>query len=489
MLEPLRDFARQALRGSRAAHATYRRHAAFFVRLARDSNLVLLPGAGGPWLEPMAREHDNLHAVLRWLLEHQEVDDAQIVGTAVAEIWRQRGHLRDARALLDQLLALPVGAEATPARAGVLLIAGQLALFQGDREPARAMLQESVAMCNALDLNAGASRGLARLAEVERAEGHYAAARALVDEGIRVLGPHDGDALGFIAGARLWRALIDLDEALYDDAAQLAETLLPDLQAGGWTRIVGHALLVMGVAAGHRGAYGQARDLLERSLAEWSRSDRWGTARALLELARLAIDSGDAAPAETHLAEGLLMAHDMADPWATAVGVDLSAGRAADLGRAAHAVRLAAAALALRERAALVRSPRDSAWLHDRLARAEAQLGRRRVHVEQTAGRAMSLDDILDLAMLRAASERTDGLTPREREVAALVAQGWSDARIAESLVISRRTAETHVRNILGRLGLESRAQIAVWAADHGLLPDNVSRIRRPTYAAPSFSA
>ena len=61
------------------------------------------------------------------------------------------------------------------------------------------------------------------------------------------------------------------------------------------------------------------------------------------------------------------------------------------------------------------------------------------------------------------------GLTPREREVAALIAQGKTNREIAEALVVSERTAESHVTNILLKLGFTSRARIAVWAADKGL--------------------
>jgi DNA-binding NarL/FixJ family response regulator/Tfp pilus assembly protein PilF len=61
------------------------------------------------------------------------------------------------------------------------------------------------------------------------------------------------------------------------------------------------------------------------------------------------------------------------------------------------------------------------------------------------------------------------GLTAREREVATLVAQGKTSREIADLLVISERTAEGHVRNILGKLGFTSRAQIAVWVVEKGL--------------------
>jgi non-specific serine/threonine protein kinase len=53
--------------------------------------------------------------------------------------------------------------------------------------------------------------------------------------------------------------------------------------------------------------------------------------------------------------------------------------------------------------------------------------------------------------------------------VAALIAQGKSNREIAEVLVVNYRTIEAHVSNILSKLGLTSRAQIAVWATEKGL--------------------
>ena len=60
-------------------------------------------------------------------------------------------------------------------------------------------------------------------------------------------------------------------------------------------------------------------------------------------------------------------------------------------------------------------------------------------------------------------------LTPRQAEVAALIARGFTNAQIAEELVVTRGTAANHVAQILDRLGLNGRTQIAVWAIQHGL--------------------
>jgi DNA-binding NarL/FixJ family response regulator len=69
----------------------------------------------------------------------------------------------------------------------------------------------------------------------------------------------------------------------------------------------------------------------------------------------------------------------------------------------------------------------------------------------------------------RRVSEETGLLTSREREVAALVAHGLTNRQIAAKLVVTERIAETHVQNILNKLGFTSRAQVAAWAVEQGL--------------------
>jgi DNA-binding NarL/FixJ family response regulator len=87
-------------------------------------------------------------------------------------------------------------------------------------------------------------------------------------------------------------------------------------------------------------------------------------------------------------------------------------------------------------------------------------------------GRSLSYDDAITYALAsqrRPATPRHAGastpLTRREREIADLVGRGLSDKDIAASLVISRRTAESHVEHILTKLGYTSRAQVAAWVA------------------------
>jgi DNA-binding CsgD family transcriptional regulator len=69
----------------------------------------------------------------------------------------------------------------------------------------------------------------------------------------------------------------------------------------------------------------------------------------------------------------------------------------------------------------------------------------------------------------RIAKAASGGLTEREREVVRLVARGKSNREIADALVVTKRTIETHINNILYKLNLTSRAQLVVWAVEKGL--------------------
>ena len=73
-------------------------------------------------------------------------------------------------------------------------------------------------------------------------------------------------------------------------------------------------------------------------------------------------------------------------------------------------------------------------------------------------------------ATLRAPKSAADELTPRERDVIILIADGATNRQIASRLGVTERTARTHVSNILTKLGLASRTQAAMWAVHHGLV-------------------
>lgn len=92
----------------------------------------------------------------------------------------------------------------------------------------------------------------------------------------------------------------------------------------------------------------------------------------------------------------------------------------------------------------------------------------------------MHLDPTVARLLARSVHEADrpgEDLTPREREVLGWVARGASNRQIADELVVSERTARTHVSAILRKLGLASRTQAALWAVREGLAstPDGSS--------------
>jgi DNA-binding CsgD family transcriptional regulator/tetratricopeptide (TPR) repeat protein len=90
-----------------------------------------------------------------------------------------------------------------------------------------------------------------------------------------------------------------------------------------------------------------------------------------------------------------------------------------------------------------------------------------RSHFEQTAYATLPREK--PVSPRRAAADKYNGLTERERQVATLIGQGKSNAEMARLLVVSKRTVETYVSKVLSKLDLTSRAQIALWTRDKGL--------------------
>jgi DNA-binding NarL/FixJ family response regulator len=90
--------------------------------------------------------------------------------------------------------------------------------------------------------------------------------------------------------------------------------------------------------------------------------------------------------------------------------------------------------------------------------------------VREVSRGGLHLDAMLSASLATAVSSSglKISLTPRERDVVALVAKGRSNKQIAVALFISERTARTHVSHLLGKIGLQSRIQLAIWAHDNG---------------------
>ncbi|HUV89745.1 MAG TPA: response regulator transcription factor [Anaerolineae bacterium] len=109
----------------------------------------------------------------------------------------------------------------------------------------------------------------------------------------------------------------------------------------------------------------------------------------------------------------------------------------------------------------------------DELARAvrAAYLGQVQLHPD-VARKLMSAVAAQDPPTGKPGQAAVDELTGRELEVLGLIARGFNNREIAETMVISEKTVKTHVSSILGKLHLEDRTQAAIYALRHGLAPD-----------------
>lgn len=244
-----------------------------------------------------------------------------------------------------------------------------------------------------------------------------------------------------------------------------------------------------------------ARATCEMSLALCREiGERLGTVLTLLSLGYFAYRQDDYAVSQRAFEESLVISQEFNAQWLIALCL-VSLGEVVVVqGQAAWAARLWGTAEALREISGLARL--DTFTLpyqllleraaHGCYERAEAhariQLGEKAFSAAWSEGRTMTpvqalalrgpareslpiqTDPLLAPPPTRAAVKKTfGGLTEREREVAAYIAQGKSNSDIADTMVVSKRTVETHISNILFKLGFTSRTQIAVWATEKGL--------------------
>jgi DNA-binding CsgD family transcriptional regulator len=122
--------------------------------------------------------------------------------------------------------------------------------------------------------------------------------------------------------------------------------------------------------------------------------------------------------------------------------------------------------------------PADRRDYDSLLSKLRAALGGNAFVALWEAGAAMALDEVIDCALhetesvresTQAEKEKFGGLTGREREVAAWIAQGKSNREIAEAMTVGVKTVETYVTRILNKLGFDSRVRIATWAVEKGL--------------------
>jgi DNA-binding CsgD family transcriptional regulator len=270
-----------------------------------------------------------------------------------------------------------------------------------------------------------------------------------------------------------------------DGAAAILEECLAVSRAAGDEVCANAALHFRAEVALLQGEHERAQALFEESLAlARARGDRWATADGLFRLAILSRLQGEYERATALMRESLVLRRDLGYTWGIAGCLEGLAGPAGAQGQPERAAQLFGAADSLREAIGAPPSPAERAVYERDLAAVHTRLGEEAFAAAWAAGRAMPLEQAIECALAERAPDHPSAvaagaasgghsaspLTRREQEVAALIARGLSNRQIAEALVIAERTAHAHVGNILGKLGFASRAQVATWAVEQGLL-------------------
>ena len=149
MLQVIRDFALERLQESGEAKTIRDRHASAFQELAEEAAPLLFGADRRQWLDRLEIDHDNFRAAFDWAQSSGDVRRALCLGAAFWRFWQMRGHLREGRARLDAILAMP-GVDAHPEeRARALEAAGGVAHWQGDIGAEKGFYDDCLALARA----------------------------------------------------------------------------------------------------------------------------------------------------------------------------------------------------------------------------------------------------------------------------------------------------------------------------------------------------
>jgi predicted ATPase/serine/threonine protein kinase/DNA-binding CsgD family transcriptional regulator len=528
MLETLREYGLEALASAGEAQATRTAHAAYYLALAEQAEPELRGPQQLSWFERLEREHDNLRAALSWLLEQssqgRSSELALRLGGALVWFWEVRGYVSEGRHWLER--ALDVSEKVRSAvRAKALTGAGGLATIQGDSGQAEALCAEGLALFRELGDRWGCAISLTALGYAAMTRSNYAAARASLEEALvicREIGDTFGSvfALQFLASVLCYqgeyaRAQTLLEESLVlcreGDNVQgravslmllgmvllflgyLAQAHVRLEESLAISREVGYKFSValssqlLGLVAFLQGDVARASSLLEESLVLLKEvGERGRIAGVFAGQGLISFSQGDYAAARALLEESLQISLELDYKWDIAGGLEELAAVVAAQGEPVRAVWYMSAAQALRE---AIETPLPSFFqaLHEfTIASTRPRLGEQAFATAWAEGSTMRPEQALTAQapmvipttapaepsfVPHAAKAQTypDGLTAREVEVLRLVAQGLTNEQVAEQLIISPRTVNTHLTSIFSKIGVSSRGAATRYAIEHHL--------------------
>jgi predicted ATPase/DNA-binding CsgD family transcriptional regulator len=372
-------------------------------------------------------EIENIRAVLHLCLARGDFARGLDIAASMGYYWITHGTTESVR-WLDQLLAAGQPSPSTLVRACYLR--GFLSLIQGDAAAARPWIARAVATARTTGQLAQLSESLSMAATTESVDGDLQAARRYLDEAEAITeGLQDFPATIELVQSRAVYAICrgDLETA----AAVSMEGLRLSREAG----------------------------------------DLYLVESMLRNLGMVGMMTGDLDSAMSRGVEALRVARQIDHRLAQYYGLAGLGWRAANSGQARLAAQLLGAAEVAGTRAgAEIMGPSLPFWAQAKELALDA-LGPSKFEAEFTAGKRMSRDAAVRLALGESPQDEVDAgavgasgpLAKREVEVAKLIAEGLSNKRIGARLFISEATVATHVRNIMNKLGFNSRAQVAGW--------------------------
>lgn len=427
LLRPIADFAGQRLAASGERRAIADRHSACFARLAREAER----GAGtmdeSAVMEWLDTEYADLSVAFQHARRVRDVDSVLALAAAMGWCCFTQGRVGDGSRVTGNALRMSGQRGSAQDRAACLLAAGILACVRGQYAQASAWAGEALSLSEAL------------------VDGRRCAiAHAFLGHTARLQGRFDS------AGAH-YRAAFAIQDGLDNDRGL------------AWAR---HDL---GLLALEQGDGAKAANWLSGAAAWFDAAgDAWALAWTRLALGTNALRARRIAAALRLLGQALDTYTDLRDQRGVRECLIGFAEAAFVLGRYRETARLEGAAEAGRDKAAASR------WLHTRSATEEKcraaavdAMGLAAYEVERQAGAAMRRVDVRNLALSITAAEpvQPQVLTPREQEVAALVATGAGNRQIGIRLGMAEKTVETHLTHIIAKLGVTNRTQVARHAA------------------------
>lgn len=460
LLETMREYALEMLGGETAV---YHAHATHYLALAQTAEPHLMSSQQAAWLDQLEREHHNLRAALRWSLDHEQVEIASRLCAALWRFWFARGHIYEGRQWLARLIPLP-DLQLPPAlKAQLLLGAGVLATSQGDYSAAWRFCQDSLALCRSSSDSAGEAAALFGLGQLAIWTGRYEEAVTFLHHSIdlyQTLGQRWGmtRSQAYLANV-LWfagdlRAARPLFETALVSYRQLGD------QWGIAFTLYGLAFtcLSAGELAAARPLFAESQTILQRI------GDRRGLIRIHGGLGRIAILERKWQAADEHWRTALRLAQELGERWGIALSLDGMAGVATGWGQGEVAAPLFGAAEGIRGALGVGLPAIFQQWYEQDVARARGLLDEAAFAAAWERGKQAEVGALLGVyqqAVGEAAAERPGEklalLSRRELDVLRLVAQGLTDAQVAEALVVSVRTVHAHLQSIYNKLGVSNR--------------------------------